>query len=183
MSLHHGSSRPFHMAIALPLGSSVSVVTTFASPASSAEPGSACEYPPRFGHVKTCNAAAARSHASAVFRSAADQIPPGPVRNMLAPAATVSARPSVPHGVVEPSGGPGERTIGNVGRPSNWIVLALSNVVRAGCAAPGMQASAAHVAAAATNPSFHRPGEIDSPTPFPSLSRQIILEIALLWRS
>src|SRR4029077_8309389 len=94
-------------------------------------------------------------------------IPPGPVRNMLAPAATVSARPFVPHGVVEPSGGPGESTIGNVGRPSNWIVLVLSNVVSAGCAAPGKKARAATVAAAATNPSFHRSADIDSRAPFP----------------
>src|SRR3954470_774449 len=43
ISLYHGSSRPFQNAIALPLGSLVSVSTTFARPASSAEPGSACE--------------------------------------------------------------------------------------------------------------------------------------------
>src|SRR5579862_8857140 len=51
MSLYQGSSRPFQKAIALPPGSSVSVLTRFASSESSAEPGSACEYPLRFGHV------------------------------------------------------------------------------------------------------------------------------------
>ena len=40
MSLHHGSSRPFQKAIALPLGSFVSAPTTCASPSSSDEPGS-----------------------------------------------------------------------------------------------------------------------------------------------
>src|SRR4051812_5432638 len=43
ISLYHGSSRPFQKAIALPLGSLVSLLTTSASPTSSAEPGSACE--------------------------------------------------------------------------------------------------------------------------------------------
>ena len=43
ISLYHGSSRPFQKAIALPPGSFVSVSTTCASPASSSEPGSACE--------------------------------------------------------------------------------------------------------------------------------------------
>src|SRR5437763_10413195 len=43
MSLYQGSSRPFQKAIAPPLGSCVSVLTTFVSSASSAEPGSACE--------------------------------------------------------------------------------------------------------------------------------------------
>jgi hypothetical protein len=98
---------------------------------------------------------------------------------MLAPAATVSARPFVSQGVVEPSGGPGESTMGNVGRPLTWIVLASSNVVVAGRAAPGSEARTAHVAAAATNPSFHRPADIDSPLLSPSLSRQITLEIAV----
>src|SRR5205085_44582 len=42
-SPHQGSSRPFHIAIALPLGSSVSVLTTCASPASCVEPGRASE--------------------------------------------------------------------------------------------------------------------------------------------
>src|SRR4029077_16533135 len=43
MSLHHGSSRPFQNAIALPLGSFVSVETTCVSPASSGGPGGAPE--------------------------------------------------------------------------------------------------------------------------------------------
>ena len=43
MLLYQGSSRPFQKAIALPLGSSVSVWTTRVSPASSSEPGSVCE--------------------------------------------------------------------------------------------------------------------------------------------
>ena len=51
MPPHHGSSRPFQKAIALPLGSFVSAPTTCASPSSSDEPGVASEYPPRFGHV------------------------------------------------------------------------------------------------------------------------------------
>src|SRR5215471_3240642 len=41
--LYQGSSRPFQKAIALPLGSSVSVWTTLVRPSSSDEPGSACE--------------------------------------------------------------------------------------------------------------------------------------------
>src|SRR3954452_20621306 len=49
MSLYHGSSRPFQKAIALPLGSFVSVSTTFASPTSSGEAGGGCAQPLEFG--------------------------------------------------------------------------------------------------------------------------------------
>src|ERR1700751_2282280 len=88
--------------------------------------------------------------------SASDQIPPVPVRYMFTPAAAVSARPFAPEGVVAPSGGPGERTIGNVGRPLNWIVRVASNVVLAARAAPASMPTPAHVAAAATKASCHR---------------------------
>ena len=54
--------------------------------------------------------------------SAGVQIPPVPVRYTFTPAAAVSARPFVPQGVSTPSGGPGERTSGNVGFPLNRIV-------------------------------------------------------------
>src|SRR4029077_14938687 len=83
-------------------------------------------------------------------------IPPVPVRYMFTPAAAVSARPFAPVGVVETSDGPGESTMGNVGRPLNWIVRLSSNVVVAERAAPARAPTTAQVAAAPTNPSFHR---------------------------
>src|SRR5579884_2173530 len=70
---------------------------------------------------------------------------------MFTPAATVSARPFVPHGVFEPSGGAGERAIGNVGRPSNRIVRLRSKVDVAPCPVSARQPKRTLAAARATS--------------------------------
>src|SRR5215468_6764220 len=72
------------------------------------------------------------------------------------PAEAVSARPPVPQGVVEPRGGPGERTSGKVGRPLKRIVRVRSNDVFAAPAAPARQPKKALVAATATSPIQNR---------------------------
>ena len=64
------------------------------------------------------------------------QMLPVPVRYTFAPAVAVSVSPSVPQGVLRPSGGPGERTSGNVGSPSNRIVRLRSYDVVAARAGP-----------------------------------------------
>jgi hypothetical protein len=85
------------------------------------------------------------------------------VRKTFTPAEAVAESPFVPQGVVEPSAGPGESTIGNVGRPLNRIVRLRSNVVVAGRAAPARQPTTALVATRATNPVLKRLARDDSP--------------------
>src|SRR5438552_17117401 len=84
------------------------------------------------------------------------QIPPTPVRYTFTPAAAVSASASVPQGVRAPRGGPGESTIGNVGRPSKRIVRVRSYVVVAPRAKPARQPSTALVATSPTRATQHR---------------------------
>src|SRR4051794_34017958 len=83
--------------------------------------------------------------------SPADQIWPVPVRYTFIPAAAVSVRPSVPHGVFAPSGGPGESTNGNVGLLLNRIVRVRSNEVVAARASTARYASEAHDASTTTS--------------------------------
>jgi len=100
--------------------------------------------------------------------SAEDQLVPGPTRYMFTPAEAVSARPSVPHGVVDPSGGPGESTIGSAGRPSSRIAPARSNVVVAD-AAPARKA-ARPLAASTVAKTTRKPVPLNTPDPFPLMT-------------
>src|SRR2546423_1192824 len=76
---------------------------------------------------------------------------PVPVRYTLIPVAAVSVRPSVPHGVVAPSAGPGESTSGNVGLWLNRIAGDRSTEVVEAGASTARYASEAYDASTTTS--------------------------------
>src|SRR5262249_58607689 len=98
---------------------------------------------------------------------------PVPVRYTFAPAVDVSVRPSSPQGVWLPSGGPGERTRGNVGRPLKRIVRVRLNEVVAAPAATAKYANEAQDAKTTTS---------TIPIRLPNDNTSLPPEASLFWR-